>query len=152
MVEQALIFRAARIGDLDGLVAIENAVFESDRLSRRAFARRLASSSCALLVVERDAHLVGYALVEFRRNSRCARLFSIARAPEAPAGVGRSLLEACENEAVKRGCTAMRLEAREDNFRALRLYESAGYARFARVDGYYEDGAPALRLEKIFKR
>ena len=46
----------------------------------------------------------------------------------------------------------VRLEAREDNFRALRLYESAGYARFARVDGYYEDGAPALRLEKIFKR
>ncbi|HPG04978.1 MAG TPA: GNAT family N-acetyltransferase [Rhodoblastus sp.] len=145
-------FRAARIGDLDGLVAIENSVFESDRLSRRAFGRRLASLSCALLVAERDAHLAGYALVEFRRNSRRARLFSIARAPGAPAGVGRALLEACENEAVTRSCTAMRLEAREDNLRALRLYESLGYARFARVDAYYEDGAPALRLEKIFKR
>jgi len=42
----------------------------------------------------------------------------------------------------------MRLESREDNVRALRLYESAGYARFARVEDYYADGAPAVRLEK----
>ncbi len=91
---------------------------------------------------------MGYALIEFRRNSRFARLFSLARAPDAPAGVGRALLDACENEALRRGCGALRLESRADNFRALRLYEGAGYARFARVDDYYEDGAPALRLEK----
>ena len=120
----------------------------SDRLSRRAFARRMASASCALLVGERDARLAGYALVEFRRNSRLARLFSIARAPDAPAGLGGALLVACEEEARRRGCAAMRLEAREDNDRALRLYERSGYVFFARVVHYYEDGAAALRLEK----
>lgn len=46
----------------------------------------------------------------------------------------------------------MRLEAREDNFRALNLYERAGYVRFARVADYYEDGAAALRLEKALSR
>ena len=62
--------RPARVADLDGLVGIENSVFVSDRLSRRAFARRVASASCALLVAERDARLAGYALVEFRRVLR----------------------------------------------------------------------------------
>lgn len=87
-------------------------------------------------------------MVEFRSNSRRARLFSIAVVPEARKGAGRALLAACESGAMRRGCTAMRLECREDNFRALELYESAGYIRFARVKDYYEDGAPALRLEK----
>lgn len=91
---------------------------------------------------------MGYALVEFRSRSRRARLFSIARLPDAPRGAGRALLAACENEALRRGCVAMRLESREDNDRALRLYQGAGYQRFARVPDYYEDGAPALRLEK----
>lgn len=108
----------------------------------------MASASCALLVVEQAGRVVGYALLEFRKNSRLARLFSIARVKEAPAGSGRALLEACEREAHARGCRALRLEAREDNARALKLYERAGYAPFARVADYYEDGAPALRLEK----
>ncbi len=108
----------------------------------------MASASCALFVAEHAGRIVGYALVEFRANSPLARLFSIARVADAPAGCGRALLEASEEEARRRGCRAMRLEAREDNFRALRLYEGAGYARFARVVDYYEDGAPALRLEK----
>ncbi len=108
----------------------------------------MASRSCAVLVAQRDDAIVGYALVEFRRNSRLARLFSIARAPHEPAGLGRVLLEACEAEARLRGCRALRLESRPDNSRALRLYESAGYVRFARVENYYEDGVPALRLEK----
>jgi ribosomal protein S18 acetylase RimI-like enzyme len=108
----------------------------------------MASASCALLVAEDASRAVGYALVEFRGNSRLARLFSIARVADAPAGCGRALLEACEDEALRRNCSAMRLESREDNFRALALYERAGYAPFARVVDYYEDGAPALRLEK----
>ncbi|MCB1523685.1 MAG: GNAT family N-acetyltransferase [Rhodoblastus sp.] len=153
MVEQALsvpLIRPARVADLDGLVGIENSVFASDRLSRRAFARRMASASAALLVAEHDARLAGYALVEFRSNSRLARLFSIARAPDVPAGLGGALLAACEDEARRRGCDALRLEAREDNARALRLYERAGYVFFARVANYYEDGAAALRMEKRF--
>ena len=79
-----------------------------------------------------------------RGSPACSR----SRAPDAPAGLGGALLVACEEEARRRGCAAMRLEAREDNDRALRLYERSGYVFFARVVHYYEDGAAALRLEK----
>jgi hypothetical protein len=37
--------RRGRIGDLDALVALENAVFTTDILSRRSFCRFLAPSS-----------------------------------------------------------------------------------------------------------
>ncbi|MFV0281614.1 MAG: GNAT family N-acetyltransferase [Rhodoblastus sp.] len=127
---------------------IENAAFATDRMSRRAFARRIASSSSDLDVCESDAGIVGYGLVEFRTFSVFARLFSIARAQTAPAGVGRALLASCEARAIARGRRAIRLEVREDNFRALRLYEKSGFRPIGRYDDYYEDGAPALRLEK----
>lgn len=108
----------------------------------------MRSLSCALIVAETGRGIVGYALIEFRRGSKTARLFSIARDDGASKGLGRALLGASEAEAQRRGCDLMRLESREDNHRALRLYERAGFARFARVENYYEDGAPALRLEK----
>ena len=108
----------------------------------------MASQAAALIVAEAAGRIVGYTLVEFRRTTLRARLFSLARTQDAPHGCGRALLEAGEAEALRRGCIAMRLESRQDNVRALRLYESAGYVRFARVPDYYEDGAPALRLEK----
>ena len=133
------------------MVEIEDAAFDTDLLSRRAFRARMASKAAALVVAELDARVVGHALVEFRRTSQRARLFSIARGADAPKGSGRALLQACEAEALRRGCIAMRLESREDNVRALRLYESAGYVRFARVEHYYADGAPAVRLEKALQ-
>ncbi|MFT4095727.1 MAG: GNAT family N-acetyltransferase [Rhodoblastus sp.] len=127
---------------------MEDAAFATDRLTRRAFRGRMASASCTLIVAASGARIVGYGLVEFRRNSRLARLFSLARAPNVQRGVGRALLTACETEALRRGCRTLRLESREDNVRALRLYQGADYAIFSRVEDYYEDGAPALRLEK----
>ncbi len=140
--------RRAQPGDLDRLVEIENAVFATDRLSRASFRNRLKSASASLIVGVLDGRVAAYALIAFRRGSDKARLFSIARAPDAPAGCGGRLLEAAEREAIRRGCASLRLEAREDNAPALALYDRAGYRPFARFENYYEDGAPAVRFEK----
>jgi ribosomal protein S18 acetylase RimI-like enzyme len=45
----------------------------------------------------------------------------------------------------------MRLEVREDNARAIGLYEKSGYRLFGRKPGYYADGATALRFEKTLE-
>ena len=140
--------RRGRAADLDRLAEIEDAAFDTDRLSRRSLAHALTSKAAALLVAERAGAVVGYALINFRKNSRKARLFSLARDPATPAGPGRALLAAAEREALSRGCLAMRLEVRETNLRAVRLYERSGYRRFGRHENYYEDGGGALRLEK----
>jgi [ribosomal protein S18]-alanine N-acetyltransferase len=143
-----LSIRRGAPGDLDRLLEIEEAAFETDRLSRRSFAHALTSASSACLVAEAKDRVVGYALVNFRKNSRKARLFSLARAEDAPRGCGRALLAAAEAAAHDRGCVSLRLEVRETNERAIALYEVAGFRCFGRHDEYYEDGAPALRFEK----
>jgi ribosomal protein S18 acetylase RimI-like enzyme len=50
-------------------------------------------------------------------------------------GVGRSLLEAIEGKARELGCCKLTLEVMDNNHRALRIYEAAGFARYALQKG-----------------
>lgn len=139
--------RTARASDVDDLAAIENAVFEGDRISRESFRRLVGRKTATVLVVQRGRSLAGYCVVLFRAGSRIARLYSIAAA-SGTAGVGRPLLDAAEKAAVSRGGERLRLEVRTDNVRAIGLYEKSGYRWIGEVAGYYADGATALRYEK----
>lgn len=139
--------RPAQPSDIGALLALE-AVFPTDRLDRPAFQRALRSPTIDVLVIEADG-LVGYAMIHRRRGSALARLTSVAISPErARSGLGRRLLAVAEESARQRGCKRMRLEVRADNPRAQRLYEAAGYRRFAVAENYYQDGATAWRYEK----
>lgn len=140
---QDIAIRRANAADLDRLLQLET-VFQTDRLSRRSFKRHLTRSTQALLVAVQGKEVVGYALVSFRTDSRSARLYSLAVAPEAGRGIGRMLLAGAQGEARKRTCIALRLEVRENNDRAIKLYERAGFVRIGRRDNYYADGAAAL--------
>lgn len=141
--------RPARASDVDGLVAMEETVFASDRLSRRSLRRFISSTTAAFLVSEADDHLAGSAIVLFRKGSAAARLYSIAVTPgHAGAGIGRALLCAALDAAAERGCTDLRLEVREDNPRAIALYELNGFVPAGRRPAYYADGATALRYSR----
>lgn len=143
------VIRPARATDIDALAAVENAVFEGDRLSRRSFRRLIGRASAVLLIAAENDGLAGYCLVLFRAANRTARLYSIATAPSSTgSGIGRLLLDAAEEAATQRGCTALRLEVRQDNARAVRLYEQNGYRHIGVKPNYYEDGATALHYEK----
>lgn len=140
-------FRAAAAADIGALSDLENSLFLTDRISRSSFRRLVVSPSAVLIVAAFDAAIAGYALVLFRARSRIARLYSLAVAPDFR-GLGRDLLEKAEASAAARGCHALRLEVREDNRRAINLYERSGYHRFGERPDYYADGATALRFEK----
>jgi len=144
--------RRAELSDLDDLVALEEATFDSDRLSRAQYRRHLDSDSAQVLVASANhRRFLGTAVVFFRKGSRVARLYSIASKPEARGkGVGSALIDAAEAAARVRQCSALRLEVRTDNAAAIRLYERLGYQRLERLARYYEDGADAWRYEKVF--
>lgn len=145
----AILLRRPHQGDLADLVAIENAAFPGDRLSRRSIRRLLLSPSAATILAEWEGRVAGYAVVLFRRGTKASRLYSIAVAPGFTGKrVGARLLEAAEEAARARGRTLMRLEVRADNRTALALYGKAGYRLSGRKSGYYEDGEDALRMEK----
>jgi ribosomal protein S18 acetylase RimI-like enzyme len=166
--------RNGQPSDIDRLLALEETAFAGDRLSRRSFRNLLRAGSAALVVAEaqprawRDGEgasqldfgfqriepseertILGYALVLFRERAKSARLYSIAVADGAKGkGVARALLSAAEDAARARGASTLRLEVRADNQPALKLYERQGYRPFDRLEGYYEDGEAAVRLER----
>ncbi|MBU0585076.1 MAG: GNAT family N-acetyltransferase/peptidase C39 family protein [Alphaproteobacteria bacterium] len=144
--------RTARASDIDALVALENAVFDSDRISRRSFRQLIERETAETLVAEKDGCLAGYAMVLFRKGIGVARLYSFAIGPGfAGMGLGRLLLERVERVSYDHGRMMLRLEVREDNARAISLYEQNGYRRIGREADYYEDGMAALRFEKTLR-
>jgi [ribosomal protein S18]-alanine N-acetyltransferase len=141
--------RPADPADVGALLDIENTVFPTDRLERRAFRHAIRSPTIICLVAGREGEVLGYVTVERRRNSSAGRLTSIAVTPHAArAGVGQRLLAAAENAATAAGLTRMRLEVRADNAAAKRLYDKVGYHLLDTLPDYYEDGGAALRYEK----
>jgi ribosomal-protein-alanine N-acetyltransferase len=141
--------RAASLSDLDAILALEQAVFSTDRLSRRSLRAFIKSPHRPLLVAVSDNSLAGYALVALRKRAAAARLYSIAVDPRiGRRGVGRALMAACDRYAAAQGRQSLRLEVRCDNAAAIALYERLGFRQFGQYEGYYADGARALRFEK----
>jgi [ribosomal protein S18]-alanine N-acetyltransferase len=145
--------RRARASDLPRLIAIEDQVFATDRMSARQLRHHLGNPQADVLVALREGTVAGAAVVFFHANHRIARLYSIAVAPEARgAGVGAALLAAAERSARARGRERFRLEVRTENAAAQRLYERRGYRVFGTKAGFYEDGHDAVRYEKALAR
>ena len=148
-----MMVRPATLADLPAIEAIENAVFDGDRLSRRSLRYFLAANTAMMLALASQDHVLGYSLIAFRKGSKRARLYSIALSPaEHGRGLGRFLLRSSENAARAHGAAFMRLEVRTDNAGAIALYRQNGYRLFGRIDDFYEDGAGALRFEKALAR
>lgn len=145
--------RPARLSDLDALDALERRAFSGDRLSRRSLRRWLNGEHRAFLVADAGNGLAGYVLIILHRGTRLARLYSIAVDDRHRGqGVGRMLILAGEQAARDAGRIDMRLEVRQDNHAAIRLYESLGYVRFGEYEDYYEDHEDAWRYQKRIRQ
>lgn len=134
---------------LEALVALENACFDTDRLTRRNFQWMLSKAKASLLVAENESELLAYILILFHKGTSLARIYSVAVQPEARGmGLARALMTAAEAEATAHDCLHMRLEVRKDNASAIQLYQRLGYREFETWLHYYEDATDALRFEK----
>ncbi len=138
--------RRADLQDVDRLKRIEDDCFRSDRLSRRAIKRAVMSSSQSVLVLASpNGEIAAAAVLHYRRHSRLARLYSIAvAAGQARRGLGTRLLAACEHDAWRRRCAALRLEVRADNLAAIGFYQRNSYRPIGVKTGFYEDGGEAI--------
>ena len=145
-------YRPARIDDLEPLVALENACFDADKISRRSFRQFLRSPTAQCIVAMSEDTLTGYALILYREGTALARLYSIAVDDRFRGrNIGLELLKRAEAAAFEAGRFVMRLEVREDNASAIRLYKAHGYRQFGRHENYYEDHSAALRFERILR-
>ena len=145
--------RPARLTDLDALLALETSSFTGDRLTRARLRHWITAPNGLLLVACGDnintPALAGYALVMTRRNSRRARLYSIAIAAQARGkGLGQRLIEHCFDPLRAQGQQSLYLEVAAGNTRAITLYKRLGFTQFGIAEGYYDDGQDALRMQR----
>ena len=149
----AVTFVAASKAHIDALVALENASFDSDRLSRQRFAHWVKASNSIFSVALLDGDLVGYGLVLLRNGTRLARLYSIAIDAQAKGcGIGRQLLSHLEEQVIEADRLYMRLEVAANNKPAIALYESCGYRSFGVYANYYENNVDAVRMQKPIRQ
>ncbi|WP_232361110.1 GNAT family N-acetyltransferase/peptidase C39 family protein [Paraneptunicella aestuarii] len=146
------VFREAQVEDLKELVALENASFETDRLSKRQFKYWLNSDHCVFTVVEQAGMLMGYGLVIMRKGTRLARLYSIAVSKSARGlGLGKQLLQHLEQQTAALNKLFLRLEVAKNNTVAISMYESMGYRIFGTYQNYYADHSDAYRMQKAIR-
>ena len=137
-----------RAGDLDGVMAIEEASFPSP-WSRGMFAEELGRDFSDPVVAEgADGEILGYAVSWTVAGE--SHLLNIAVAPaRRGAGIGRVLLRECIRRGARAGATRIHLEVRAGNEEAQRLYRAEGFAFLGIRKGYYIDtGEDAVLLSR----
>ncbi len=91
---------------------------------------RLADDASYLIVAEGNGELAGYAdvsVLPYARARRTGYLVMGVRGAYGGHGLGRALLEAARDEAVRRGLGRLELTVMTHNTRALNLYLSCGF-------------------------
>lgn len=142
--------RAAMPSDARGIEALEK-LFPGNRMRLPSIRRILRVPSARVWVVEGSEGIVGALMLLTRADTRYARVYSLAVAPQARGqGLGKRLLRAAERWAQQAGCAGMRLEVRASNRIARKLYAAQGYREIARLEGYYDDGMQGIRLQRDF--
>ena len=148
-----VLIRNAQLTDIDALVVLETACFETDRLSRRSFKHWLAADHRALLVADVEKNVAGYILIIYHPGTRLARIYSIAVSSQYRGlGLAKQLMAAGEQAANEDGRLYLRLEVSVDNTPAIKLYETQGYQKFGIYRDYYQDHKDALRYQKRIRR
>ena len=140
--------RPATETDIPALVALEQNFPPEDRFSVRTWRRLLRGQSLAYVAVS-DGEICGAAVYLYRTGTKVARLYSLTVAPSHRGqGIAPALLAAGEADAQARGCDRDRLEVRQSNATAIRLYERHEFRVMAQIPSYYPDGETAARMEK----
>lgn len=152
MAADGVVIRRGLACDVDAMLALE-AVFPTDRMSRRSVQRFLAVPTARVLVAENGTKAMLGNLIGLRRKgSRAIRIYSVVVAPEARGlGIGQRLVEALHELAQGEGCDRVTLEVRADNTAARALYAKLGYRALAPLPTYYDDGSDGLRLARAIR-
>jgi len=138
----------ASINDLDRLCEIEMKCFETEAFTKQQIAYLLTDS--VILVSKVKEEIVGFIIGKTYMDEKPAtgQILTIDVSPEhRRKGIGQRLLQEIEKTFKDKGVRTCFLEARENNFVALSLYQKFGYKRVGRLENYYGN-AHGIRLRK----
>lgn len=143
--------RHAFFEDIDAIMEIESATFESDAWSRETMLAELANPNAFYLAAGREGRLEGYAGLLAPKGAEHADIQTIAVVESARGnGLGRALMNIMLSEARSRRAKEVFLEVRADNPGARHLYESLGFEQISVRKKYYQpDGVDAVVMRLV---
>lgn len=142
----ALALRAAAIGDLPGLAALEAGAFGPDAFSRRQLRYLALRAKGAFFVALWQGELAGYVSV-LTRGGDIGRIYSLAVAPaHRGKGIAGALLDRALEELRAAKVKSVFLEVSPHNDKALALYAQKGFTRRGVKPNYYHGGGEALSM------
>jgi ribosomal protein S18 acetylase RimI-like enzyme len=138
--------RPATWRDLNSLRHLEQLCFPKDAWPLLDLVGVLTLPNVVRLKAEIDGRMVGFIAGDVRPAQQIAWIATIGVLPDQRGrGIGRRLLEACEQQIHER---CVRLCVRASNQAAIRLYLNSGYQQAGLWPSYYQDGEEALVMEK----
>ncbi len=139
--------RTAQRADLLAVVRIEKASFPQP-WPFDAFEQFLGEPAF-LVATDGDGRVTGYVVADVTPNygHDIGHIKDIAVHPDRRGeGIGSALLERALSILAAVGARSVKLEVRESNEAALRLYREFGFDVLRRVPRYYDDGEDALMM------
>jgi ribosomal-protein-alanine N-acetyltransferase len=137
----------ANLLDINPLRHLEKVCFPTDAWPLLDLVAMLSFTGVVRLKALENGQMIGFVAGDPRPNEGISWVATICVLPEYRGrGIGRALLEACENELPTQ---IIHLCVRISNEEAIRMYKMAGYNNIDRWAKYYNDGEDSLVMEKL---
>ncbi len=138
MTGEGIRIRTAGEGDLDAVMALEQAAFPASAWERATMQAEITSEwGRYLIAVDGEGSALGYAGLRAVGVEGDVQTIAVAEAARGR-GIGRALLTELLAEAERRGVRELFLEVRADNPAARGLYESMGFREIGVRPRYYQ--------------
>ena len=143
-----IIINKVALADIESILQIENLSFESDMFSRNQFIYLITRSKGAFFVAKLNDIIVGYISSLSNVRTKIVRIYSIAVHPDARGkSVAQSLIDKTIEYTLQNHFSAIALEVKTTNTKAINLYKKNGFDVLYIKNGYYADGGDAYYMK-----
>jgi ribosomal-protein-alanine acetyltransferase len=130
----------ATIKLLDTLYTIEEQCFNEEAFSKRQIAYLLTDYNTIALAAKNNAEIAGFVIaqIDLEDNTEFGHIITLNISPNyRRKRVATKLLQEIQSILKQRGISECRLEVREDNHPAIKLYQTLGYQTVGKLERYY---------------
>lgn len=129
----------ATIKSLDALYRIELQCFNEEAFSKHQISYLLTDYNTIGLLAKSNTDIAGFIIAQLESEDKdFGHIVTLNIAPNfRHKGIATKLLLEMENFLKQRGINECRLEVREDNHAAIKLYNKLGYQIIGKLDRYY---------------
>jgi ribosomal-protein-alanine N-acetyltransferase len=130
----------ATIKLLDQLYQIEEQCFDQEAFTKQQISYLLTDYNTIALIAKANINIAGFIItqLEVEESTAFGHIITINVAPDyRRKGIAKKLLYEIEILLKQKGISECRLEVREDNHHAIKLYQTLNYQIVAKLERYY---------------